>query len=318
LVDLRERLFLVQLMILPVWVTLSVVVGVVKEPEQKEQKLQQYSRLMDQIERFHEIKKQIIEEEKKKLKIIRPECCKKYPKKLSCLLLPAQELSPNTNIQTKIPKSHRKTRELDLRYVCEGTVPYCLRLTDNLEAQANQPSGSYIPGLLNVSDGLIQLIYVNIQKYKSLLGTLISLIIFVTEQNVQSETQSKDQEQFMNEQERIVADGTDDNGDEDQSEHAIEPKHFTNGNNGLRLNDSGTQLQATVNGEANHEINITKISANIPIIKVNGSDRFGGNGCETQFHAKINENGGKNPSGNRLQWQYKQQQANQRKQNRKK
>ncbi|KAA6366944.1 MAG: hypothetical protein EZS28_037531, partial [Streblomastix strix] len=94
--------------------------------------------------------------------------------------------------------------------------------------------------------------------------------------------------------ERIVADGTEDNGDNDQSEHAIEPKHFTNGNDGLRKNDSGTQLQATVNGEANPEINITKTSANTSPHNVNGSDGLGGNGCGTQLQAATNENGHEN------------------------
>ncbi|KAA6402963.1 MAG: hypothetical protein EZS28_001505 [Streblomastix strix] len=39
-----------------------------KEPEPKQPKLQQYAGLMEVIERFHEIKKPINEEEKKKLK----------------------------------------------------------------------------------------------------------------------------------------------------------------------------------------------------------------------------------------------------------
>ncbi|KAA6366750.1 MAG: hypothetical protein EZS28_037721, partial [Streblomastix strix] len=59
-------------------------------------------------------------------------------------------------------------------------------------------------------------------------------------------------------------------------------------------NDSGTQLQATVNGEANPEINITKISANTPPHNVNGSDGIGGNGCGTQLQAASNKNGHEN------------------------
>ncbi|KAA6353962.1 MAG: hypothetical protein EZS28_050512, partial [Streblomastix strix] len=110
-------------------------------------------------------------------------------------------------------------------------------------------------------------------------------------QIVQSETESEDQEQLTNEIERIVTDGTDDNEDNDQSEHANEPKHVTNGNDRLRKNDSGTQLQATVNGEANPEINITKISANTPSNNVNRSDGLGGNGCRTQIQVATNENG---------------------------
>ncbi|KAA6354414.1 MAG: hypothetical protein EZS28_050059, partial [Streblomastix strix] len=75
-----------------------------------------------------------------------------------------------------------------------------------------------------------------------------------------------------------------DNEDNDQSVHAIQPKHFTNGNDGLRKNGSGTQLQATVNGEANPEINITKTSANTPPHNVNGSDGLGGNGCAMDLY----------------------------------
>ncbi|KAA6359186.1 MAG: hypothetical protein EZS28_045287 [Streblomastix strix] len=108
------------------------------------------------------------------------------------------------------------------------------------------------------------------------------------------ETEKEDKEQLTRELERIVADGTDDNEDNDQSELAIEPKHVTNGNDGLRKNDSGTQLQATVNGEANPEINITKTSANTPPHNVNGSDGLGGNGCGTQLQATTNVNGHEN------------------------
>ncbi|KAA6327580.1 MAG: hypothetical protein EZS28_053806, partial [Streblomastix strix] len=43
-----------------------------KEPEPKQPKLQQYEGLMDAIERFHEIMKSIIEEEKKKPKVMLP------------------------------------------------------------------------------------------------------------------------------------------------------------------------------------------------------------------------------------------------------
>ncbi|KAA6362534.1 MAG: hypothetical protein EZS28_041937, partial [Streblomastix strix] len=127
------------------------------------------------------------------------------------------------------------------------------------------------------------------QIYESIPEAVIGIIIFATEQIVQSETESEDQEQLINDIERIVADGTDDNGDDDQSEHAIELKHFINENNGLRKNDSGTQLQATINGEANTEISITKTSANTPPHNVNGSDGLGGNGCETQLQAESNE-----------------------------
>ncbi|KAA6381078.1 MAG: hypothetical protein EZS28_023398 [Streblomastix strix] len=118
---------------------------------------------------------------------------------------------------------------------------------------------------------------------------IICLIIFAAEQIIKSETESEDQEQLTNELERIVAGGTDDNGNNDQSEHAIEPKYFINKNNRLRRNDSGTQLLATINGEAKLKINITKTSANTPPHNVNGSNGLGGNGCGMQLRAATNE-----------------------------
>ncbi|KAA6365794.1 MAG: hypothetical protein EZS28_038676, partial [Streblomastix strix] len=67
--------------------------------------------------------------------------------------------------------------------------------------------------------------------------------------------ENKDQEELTKELNRIVADRSNDNGDEDQSEHTIEPQHFTNENDGLRKNDIETQLRSIVNGESNLEIN---------------------------------------------------------------
>ncbi|KAA6386639.1 MAG: hypothetical protein EZS28_017832 [Streblomastix strix] len=154
--------------------------------------------------------------------------------------------------------------------------------------------GSYIPGLLNISDGVAGFINIYPQIYQSIPEAVIGLITFAAQQIVESETESEDLEQLINKIERIVADGTDDNEDSDQSEHTIEPKHVTNGNDGLRKNDSGTQLQATINGEANLEINITKTSANTPPHNVNGSDGLGGNGCGTQLQAATNDNGHEN------------------------
>ncbi|KAA6363192.1 MAG: hypothetical protein EZS28_041284 [Streblomastix strix] len=52
-----------------------------KEQEPKQQKLQQYAGLMNEVERFHEIMKQIIEEKKKKPKTMLPEQYKHYPNK---------------------------------------------------------------------------------------------------------------------------------------------------------------------------------------------------------------------------------------------
>ncbi|KAA6360755.1 MAG: hypothetical protein EZS28_043718, partial [Streblomastix strix] len=235
-----------------------------KETERKLPNLQQYAGLMDVVELFHEIMKPIIEKEKKKPKVMLPGQYKEYPNKDG----PAFFYPPKNYRPTPIPRP----KDLDL----------------------SEEQGSYIPGLLNVSDGVAGFINIHPQIYRSIPQAVIDLITFAAQQIVASETGSKDQEQLTNQIERIVADGTDDNEDSDQSEHAIEPRHFTNGNDGLRKNDSGTQLQATVNGETNPEISITKTSANTPPHNVNGSDGLGGNGCGTQLQAATNENGHEN------------------------
>ncbi|KAA6367433.1 MAG: hypothetical protein EZS28_037039 [Streblomastix strix] len=56
--------------------------------------------------------------------------------------------------------------------------------------------------------------------------------IHALEMNIQKE-ENKDNDQLTNKLERIISDGTEDNGDEDQSEHTIESMHFTKGNDGL-------------------------------------------------------------------------------------
>ncbi|KAA6365688.1 MAG: hypothetical protein EZS28_038786, partial [Streblomastix strix] len=234
-----------------------------RETEAKQQKLQQYAGIMEVIEKFHEIMKPIIEEEKKKPDTMLLGQCKHYPNKDGPMFFyPSKNYHP-----TPIPRP----KDLDLSE----------EQTDDLEKWTNLPKGSYIPGLLNISDGVAGFINIHPQIYKSIPEAVIGLITFAAQQIVESEIESGDQEQLTNKIERIVADGTDDNEDSDQSEHAIEPKHFTNGNDGLRKNDSGTQLQATVNGKANPEINITKTSANTPPHNVKGSDGLGGNGCGT-------------------------------------
>ncbi|KAA6397612.1 MAG: hypothetical protein EZS28_006863 [Streblomastix strix] len=95
------------------------------------------------------------------------------------------------------------------------------------EIWANHLKGSYIPGLLNVNYGVVGFINIHSQIYQSIIDEVRCLFILAAEQIIESETESKDQEQLMNELERIEADGTNDNGDDDQSEQVIEPKHFT-------------------------------------------------------------------------------------------
>ncbi|KAA6379917.1 MAG: putative reverse transcriptase, partial [Streblomastix strix] len=235
-----------------------------RESEPKQLKLQQYAGLMGVIERFHEIMKPIIEEEKKKPQVMLPGQNKHYPNKDGPLFFyPPKNYRPTLIPRPKVRNLSEEQWEQFDGDVRQGVVPY-------------------LAGFINIHP----------QIYQSIHEAVIGLITFAAEQIV--ETEREDKEQLIRELERIVADGTDDNGDNDQSEHAIEPKHFTNGNDGLRQNDNGTQLQATVNGEANPEINITKTSANTPPHNVNGQDGLGGNGFGTRLQAATNDNGHEN------------------------
>ncbi|KAA6372959.1 MAG: hypothetical protein EZS28_031513 [Streblomastix strix] len=219
-----------------------------REPESIQPKLQQYVGLMDVIERFHEITKSIIEKEKIKPKTMLPGQYKHYyPYKDGHLFF----YPPKNYHPTPIPRPKDQDLSEEQWEQFDG------------DKWANLPKGSYIPGLLNISDGMAGFINIHPQIYQSI-------------------------------PDAVIADGTNDNENNEQSEHAIEPKHFTNGNDGLRKNDSGTQLHATVYGEANPEINITKTSANTPPHNVNGSDGLGGNGCGTQLQVATNENGHEN------------------------
>ncbi|KAA6365408.1 MAG: hypothetical protein EZS28_039065, partial [Streblomastix strix] len=76
-----------------------------------------------------------------------------------------------------------------------------------------------------------------------------------------------------------------------QSELTIEPKRFTNENDGFRWIDSWIQSQATIDGKANPKINITTIFANTPLHNTDLLDGFRRNGCRTQLQAATNENG---------------------------
>ncbi|KAA6388312.1 MAG: hypothetical protein EZS28_016159 [Streblomastix strix] len=247
-----------------------------REPEPKKPKLQQYAGLIDVIERFHEIMKPIIEKRRRNPKLY---------------------YQHNTNITRTWTVLFSS---IHLRIIARHQFPDRMTQTSqknsgsNLMGTANLSKGSYIPGLLNVRDGIAGFINMHLQINQSIPDAVIGLIIFAAEQIVQSETESEDQEQLINELERIVADGTDYNEDNDQFQHAIELKHFTNGNDGLRENDSWMKFLATVNGQANPDINITKLSTGTPFHNVNGSDGLGGNGCGTQLHAATNENGHKN------------------------
>ncbi|KAA6312732.1 MAG: hypothetical protein EZS28_055874, partial [Streblomastix strix] len=97
------------------------------EPEPKQPKLQQYAGLMGVIERFHEIMKPIIEEEKKILQVILPGQYKHYPNKDG----PAFFYPPKNNRPTPIPRpkdlnlSEEQWEQFD-GDVRQGVVPYCL------------------------------------------------------------------------------------------------------------------------------------------------------------------------------------------------
>ncbi|KAA6390366.1 MAG: hypothetical protein EZS28_014108 [Streblomastix strix] len=98
-----------------------------KEPEPKQQKLQQYPGLMDVIERFQEIMKPIIEEEKKKPKIMLPGQYKHYPNKDGPLFFyPPKNYQPTPITRPKdldLSEEQWKQFDGDVRY---GVVPYCL------------------------------------------------------------------------------------------------------------------------------------------------------------------------------------------------
>ncbi|KAA6403505.1 MAG: hypothetical protein EZS28_000970 [Streblomastix strix] len=184
--------------------------------------------LMDVVERLHEIMKLIIEEEKKKPKIILPGQYKQQLNKDGPAFHPSKNYrqAPKPRPQD-LNLSEEQWEQFD-GDVRQGVVPFCLRLTDNLEIMANLPRGSYIPELLNISDGVAGFVNIHHQIYQSIPESVIGLIMVVAQQIFYSETEIKDQEQLTIELGRIVADGTEDNVDDYQSEHAIEPQHFIN------------------------------------------------------------------------------------------
>ncbi|KAA6392307.1 MAG: hypothetical protein EZS28_012167 [Streblomastix strix] len=98
-----------------------------REPERKQPNLQQFAGLMEVIERFHEIMKPIIEEEKKKPKVTLPGLYKEYPNKDG----PAFFYPPKNYRPTPIPRhkdlnlSEEQWKQFD-GDVREGVVPYCL------------------------------------------------------------------------------------------------------------------------------------------------------------------------------------------------
>ncbi|KAA6355685.1 MAG: hypothetical protein EZS28_048788 [Streblomastix strix] len=99
----------------------------VREPEPNEQKLQQYAGLMEVIERFHEIMKPIIEEEKKKPDTILPGQYNHYPNKDGPMFF----YPPKNYHPTPIPSpkdlglSEKQWEQFD-GDVREGVVSYCL------------------------------------------------------------------------------------------------------------------------------------------------------------------------------------------------
>ncbi|KAA6362619.1 MAG: hypothetical protein EZS28_041854 [Streblomastix strix] len=98
-----------------------------KESERKQPKLQQKAGLMDLIERFNEIMKPIIEEQKKKLKIIIPRQYKEHPNNDG----PDFFYPPKNYHLTSIPRpkdlnfSEKLWNQFD-GDVREGVVPFCL------------------------------------------------------------------------------------------------------------------------------------------------------------------------------------------------
>ncbi|KAA6317946.1 MAG: hypothetical protein EZS28_055015, partial [Streblomastix strix] len=84
-----------------------------REPEQKYPKLQQYAGLMEVIERFHEIMKPIIEEEKKKPDTMLPRQYKEYSNKEGPLFFhPSKNYRPTPIPKTQRSKSFERIIEL--------------------------------------------------------------------------------------------------------------------------------------------------------------------------------------------------------------
>ncbi|KAA6354282.1 MAG: hypothetical protein EZS28_050192 [Streblomastix strix] len=101
---------------------------------------------MHVVERLYEIMKPIIEEEKKKLKVMFPGQYKEYPNKDG----PAFFYPPKNFRSTPIsrPKDLNLSEEQRNQFdwdIREGIVPYCLQLINNFEAWTNILKGSYTP-----------------------------------------------------------------------------------------------------------------------------------------------------------------------------
>ncbi|KAA6385681.1 MAG: hypothetical protein EZS28_018794 [Streblomastix strix] len=168
-----------------------------------------------------------------------------------------------------------------------------LHINDDSQIWTNLLRGSQIPGLLNVDNGEAGFINIHPEIDEQQSEAIIYLIRFALEQIVeQFEKDFKDYQIAVGKIEQIDADRIDDSVDNDQSE--IEIVYVTDEDNGLRKNVYGTQFKVVVNGEANPDINITKISINTSFHNVNGPDGLGGNGRGTQLRATINNNGNSN------------------------
>ncbi|KAA6384683.1 MAG: hypothetical protein EZS28_019789 [Streblomastix strix] len=105
------------------------------------------SGLMDVVERFYIIMKPIIEEKKKKIpKVMLPGQYKHYPNKDGPVFFyPPKNYRPTPISRPKdliLSGDQWNSIDWDVR---EGVVLFCLSLTNNLEAWANLPEGSYIP-----------------------------------------------------------------------------------------------------------------------------------------------------------------------------
>ncbi|KAA6386097.1 MAG: hypothetical protein EZS28_018378 [Streblomastix strix] len=161
-----------------------------RESESKQAKLQQQTGLIEEVEKFHEIMKPTIEEEMKMSKVMLPEQYKDCRIKMVLL---------SYILQITITRHQQSDLKIQFSKKNNGN---CLTGTC---AKAQSPL-LYLKQLQA---------YLYSQQNKS--------------QNNQMK-KAKNHEQLTNEQEKIVADGTDDNGDDDQSEHAIKPKLFINGN----------------------------------------------------------------------------------------
>ncbi|KAA6374270.1 MAG: hypothetical protein EZS28_030204 [Streblomastix strix] len=143
---------------------------------------------------------------------------------------------------------------------------------------------TYIPGLLNIENGVTGIIDLCAETYKSVPDATVALIIFAVRNIVQRTEQEEEKRGEITEQIDQIA--VDDDEDDIQAEVAIEMyKHFTVGPDGIAKKNCGTQKQATIHEEAQSEITITKTLTNNSFQQINQYEQLKENRCGIQLPA---------------------------------